>query len=100
MPQEGNLRIKLIDPAQGAGKEVKVWAVRDDRGGTRRILADATSGRWETRFETRDIAALSKLSEIWRLIDERGIQHTIERVNRYRPAAAATWIRIYAVRTQ
>ena len=98
MPQEGNLRIKLLDPA--ARKELKVWAVRDDRGGTRRVLADATMGKWETRFEVRQTMALSKLSETWRLIDERGIVHTIERVTRHQPAAAATWLRIYAFRTQ
>ena len=113
MPFEGDRKIALVgrapttrsatgvDVETGPAPRIEVWARREDRGGSRRVIDDAEAGAWDTVFVVRHSALMDSLGldESWQLIDERGRPHSIERIAEatYAPGGAI-WYRLHAMR--
>ncbi len=105
---EGDRLITLIRPGEvtgrspsgseilGAATEFRIWAVRQDRGGTEGVRAETLIGSWQVRFEIRWQESIKAVSPSWQLIDEYGREHDIEAVNEA-PMARRRWLWIYAV---
>ena len=113
MPFEGNRRITLygrapttrsatgVDVKTGDRPSMVVWARREDRGGSRRIIDDAEAGAWDTVFVFRHSPLMDTLGldESWQLVDERGRPHSIERIAETTTApGGAIWYRVHAMR--
>ena len=87
---EGNKEIILNEPGpvtkddlqqniQGLPREHRRWALRLDRGGSERVIADTSVGNWNTRFEVRKIG-IEDLNHTWWIIDEFSREYDIESI--------------------
>ena len=99
--REGDRLIKLFNPSDLSEQgTIEAYAVREDKGGSRRLIADATilAGEWTTLFTVRESAAYRDIDESWEIIDERGVKFEIERVSEISSGSAARHLRLYATR--
>lgn len=99
---EGTRRITLVRPrTRQTDRRYRVWAVRRDRSGMRRLPSDLVlAGNWTTMFTVRSGASWADIDETWRIIDEGGVEHAIERVAEVecRPSTAGRRFNLLAMR--
>ena len=95
-------KITLVLHTRGTRIKESAYAVREDKGGSRRLIADETilGGNWTTLFTVVGSAAYEGLDERWKVVDENGVEYSIERVQqKWLGAAGKQWL-IYADRNK